>query len=25
MAEMATRPDFRDRWLDLAQQWRELA
>jgi hypothetical protein len=25
MAEMAKRPDFRDRWLDLALPWRKLA
>jgi hypothetical protein len=25
MAEMAKRPHFRDRWLDLALPWRKLA
>jgi len=25
MAEAIKRPDYQDRWLRLAQQWRELA
>lgn len=25
MAEMIKRPDYRDWWLSMAQEWRELA
>jgi hypothetical protein len=25
MAELAQRPDYRERWLLLSQRWRELA